>query len=176
LGKEEIEMKGLKTKFKKQGGFTLIEMLIVVAIIAILIAVSIPIVNNALESARHATDASNERSAKAEIVIQYLLGEDGKPKIDTKNGVYYYDAKAGVLKESPEGIKVYGQHEDVDHTGCIIALKINTAGTVSMAWVSGKTEASKINDGKLCSTVLDANHTSAGTIGSGGGTGGEGGD
>ena len=36
-------MNNLKAKLKKQGGFTLIEMLIVVAIIAILIAVSIPL-------------------------------------------------------------------------------------------------------------------------------------
>ena len=55
-------MKNLKAKLKKQGGFTLIEMLIVVAIIAILIAVSIPMVNGALERAREATDAANEKS------------------------------------------------------------------------------------------------------------------
>ena len=44
-------------------------MLIVVAIIAILVAVSIPIVGNSLERAREATDAANERAAKAEVLI-----------------------------------------------------------------------------------------------------------
>ena len=68
-------MKRLKEKLNKNGGFTLVEMLIVVAIIAILVAVSIPIVNNALDRARHATDQANERSAKAEIMIRYLSEE-----------------------------------------------------------------------------------------------------
>ena len=56
-------MNNLKAKLKKQGGFTLIEMLIVVAIIAILIAIAVPMVNKALEKAREATDDANERAA-----------------------------------------------------------------------------------------------------------------
>lgn len=84
-------MEKLKAKLKKQGGFTLIEMLIVVAIIAILIAVSIPLVNNALDRARQATDAANERSAKAEIMIQYLS------ESYTPSDVKCYDAEKGSL-------------------------------------------------------------------------------
>lgn len=65
-------MNNLKAKLKKQGGFTLIEMLIVVAIIAILIAIGIPMVNTALESAREATDAANERSALGVAMVEVL--------------------------------------------------------------------------------------------------------
>lgn len=56
-------MEQLKAKLKKQGGFTMVELLIVVAIIGILAAVSIPLFNNALERARHGVDAANARSA-----------------------------------------------------------------------------------------------------------------
>ena len=57
-------MNKLKAKLKNQGGFTLVEMLIVVAVIAVLVAVSIPMVSSALDRVRCTTDAANERSAK----------------------------------------------------------------------------------------------------------------
>ena len=84
-------MKGLREKFQNKKGFTLIEMLIVVAIIAILVAVSIPLVNNALDRARQATDAANVRSAKAELMIRYL-SEDA-----TQGTIYPYNAATGAL-------------------------------------------------------------------------------
>lgn len=45
-------------------GFTLIEMLLVVAVVSILAAVSIPLASSALDKTRCATDAANERAAK----------------------------------------------------------------------------------------------------------------
>ena len=53
-------------------GFTLIEMLVVIAIIAILVAIIIPVVGSSTTKAAAATDAANLRSAKAALTIAVL--------------------------------------------------------------------------------------------------------
>lgn len=57
---------------KNEKGFTLAELLIVVAIIGVLVAISIPIFTSQLEKAREATDLANIRSAYAELTAEYL--------------------------------------------------------------------------------------------------------
>ena len=57
---------------KNNKGFTLAELLIVVAIIAVLVAIAIPVFTTQLEKAREATDMSNLRAAYAEVVAEYL--------------------------------------------------------------------------------------------------------
>ena len=59
-------------------GFTLAELLIVVAIIAVLVAIAIPIFTTQLEKAREATDLANVRSAYAEAVTSALTGDTTK--------------------------------------------------------------------------------------------------
>lgn len=61
---------------RKNKGFTLAELLIVVAIIAVLVAISIPIFTTKLEKSREATDAANIRSAYAEVVAAALEDPD----------------------------------------------------------------------------------------------------
>ena len=56
-------------------GFTLAELLIVVAIIAVLVAIAIPVFSIQLEKAREGVDASNIRSAYAEVLAA-RLGSD----------------------------------------------------------------------------------------------------
>ena len=110
----------LSKKLKKTGGFTLIEMLIVVAIIAILVAVSIPMVNTNLENARVATDQANERAAKGAAMIEYLSsGETG-------DVTYEYNATDGtVAKTGGTAPKAYGQCKD--HKGDYVKVEIKAA-------------------------------------------------
>ena len=60
---------------KNKKGFTLAELLIVVAIIAVLVAISIPIFTGQLEKSREATDAANIRSAYAELMANVILND-----------------------------------------------------------------------------------------------------
>ena len=55
-------------------GFTLIEMLVVIAIIAILVAIIVPTVASSTMKAKGAADAANFRSLQAEAAIDWMNG------------------------------------------------------------------------------------------------------
>lgn len=64
----------MKRKIKSAKGFTLAELLIVVAIIAVLVAIGIPIFTSQLEKSREAVDLSDVRSAYAEVMMAAITG------------------------------------------------------------------------------------------------------
>ena len=68
---------------KNNKGFTLAELLIVVAIIAVLTAIAIPVFTTQLEKSREATDLANLRSAYAEMMTEVLTW-DGSSTFGTK--------------------------------------------------------------------------------------------
>ena len=68
-------MRKLWKKMKNKQGFTLMEMLIVVAIIGILIAIMIPTFSNALTKARISADEANLRSYYATTITDHMLNE-----------------------------------------------------------------------------------------------------
>lgn len=72
------------TMKKKRKGFTLAELLIVVAIIAVLVAIGIPIFTSQLEKSREATDAANIRVQYAQVMAEAIT-VDGNVNIDGKD-------------------------------------------------------------------------------------------
>ncbi|NSW89313.1 MAG: prepilin-type N-terminal cleavage/methylation domain-containing protein [Firmicutes bacterium] len=70
-------MKGFK---KNKKGFTLVELMVVVAIIGILTAIAVPIYTNSQQKAREAADAANERILKGAAAM--YLADEGLPTSD----------------------------------------------------------------------------------------------
>lgn len=95
-------MKGLREKFRKNEGFTLVEMLIVVAIIAILIAVSIPMFSTTLEKARHGVDVANNRNAISLGTMEAMGSLNPKKEFETAK-IYSYN----VTDENHQGELTY---------------------------------------------------------------------
>ena len=60
-------------KLMNKKAFTIMEMLIVVAIIAVLVAIAIPTFNSALTKAKDAADVANVRAAYAEMQVDVML-------------------------------------------------------------------------------------------------------
>lgn len=95
-------------KLKKQNGFTLVEMLIVVAIIAILIAVSIPMVGSALERSRVAVDQANERDAQSLAAVWFLSATEQERVLASNKGARDYELVYYIDPETHQGsISVY---------------------------------------------------------------------
>ena len=84
-------------------GFTLAELLVVVAIIAVLVAIAIPVFTAQLEKSREAVDAANIRSAYAEIMINVVSGEGATTK-DVK--LKQQTAGWGTTFEWPENLNI----------------------------------------------------------------------
>ena len=66
-------------KFTNKKGFTLMEMLIVVAIIAVLVAIAIPTFSNSLTKAKEAADVANVRALYAEWQIAMMTDGENLP-------------------------------------------------------------------------------------------------
>ena len=94
-------------------GFTLMEMLIVVAIIAILIAIAIPTFTNSLKKAKDASDEANGRALYAALTSDIMLGSMKESDLSTTSC-------------GADGKISYRNTEYKFNTGCTVTITNNT--------------------------------------------------
>lgn len=96
---------------KNRKGFTLIEMLVVIAIIAILVAIVIPVVSGTTQQARAATDAANLRTILGLLNVEVVNGEKTVDEIisasEHPTSKMDPDAVLCAIYETPGFIDVY---------------------------------------------------------------------
>jgi len=118
-------------------GFTLAELLIVVAIIGVLVGISIPIFSAQLRKSRVATDQANARAAKAAFTA-YYLDDDNK-----LTDVIYYDAENGKVVKTAAEAKDYGKTTDAKGADGIPGVTGDTAVDLTDKIVKGTYDTSK---------------------------------
>ena len=89
---------------RNKHGFTLAELLIVVAIIAVLVAISIPIFSKQLEKSRESVDFANMRSAYAEVMVAAISDDAGSP-LKKEDGTFQAEIQ---LRQKQEGWQTGG--------------------------------------------------------------------
>ena len=109
-------------KLKNSKGFTLMEMLIVVAIIAVLVAIAIPTFTNQLEKAREATDLANLRGAYAQVMAAALTNADA-------------DTTIGLTRTGDDGAATWTIHVDATQTVAEWQTKEFSVGGIDKAQV-----------------------------------------
>ena len=158
---------------EKRRGFTLGELLIVVAIIGVLVAVAIPTLNYQLEKAREAVDIAHLRQAKS-AAVAYFTTNPPKNRISRK----YYDVYSGelvewVYQEPVEAIPLYGKgtkakglglwtenglkyNENLDVRDCLIMVTADQDGHICCGWVKPQ-YAIRSDPFKFLATLIDEN-------------------
>ena len=121
---------------RNKKGFTLIEMLVVIAIIAILVAVIIPTVSSSTDKAKAATDAANLRATlgalNSEILVNDELAEPFIQAMDPAVSKLHPGAKLYVLYTVPGIIDVY-YVEGSNFYGLKYLADIATNGTTTLS-------------------------------------------
>ena len=123
-------------KLKNRKAFTLMEMLIVVAIIAILVAIAIPTFNAAMAKSRAATDLANIRSGYAAAVVAAMTDA-----IDAGGQDYFLQADGSVstTEGTPYECKGTSEKAAADSTiGGKFSVNSSATDTDDVDWAKGQ--------------------------------------
>lgn len=139
-------------KLRKKHGFTMSELLIVVAIIAVLVAIAIPIFNAQLEKSREAVDVYTMRQA-ASLAVQY-----------------YYDGVKDQATAEAVGLKWWDNHNENENnaagvydpeTGKFSPIQSTKAKKAYGKGTAKKTGSKYTHDGSREMYVSDYDYTNA---------------
>lgn len=131
-----------------KNGFTLAELLIVVAILAVLVAIAVPLLHNQTEKANRAADMSTMRAAYSAMVVKHLDG-------DVQTGKrYFFDPAGSTFSETTKPAKGYGKSKtnakiwwtgvgtavgipNSNGTPAVLQMIMDENGAVSFYWGGG---------------------------------------
>lgn len=118
---------------EEKGGFTMAELLIVVAIVAVLVAIAIPVFTAQLNEAKYATDEANARSIYAEMRADYLAGGG-------KHTANFNIDPASVSAEN-KTVEVTVTSGSSENGGTQTTNTYNFSGIVNVTFTKGTTDA-----------------------------------
>ena len=95
-------MENIMKKFKNKDGFTLIEMLIVLFIIAILLILIIPNITKNIDTAKDKSSEAYEKTVQSQVTA-YEINEKDK---DVTFEKHYLDGPADKASTAPNGKKI----------------------------------------------------------------------
>ena len=139
-----------------QDGFTLAEILAVIAVIGVLVGVAIPVFQTQREKAREASDIAYLRQAQAAAAVYFAAHPPTSQRVSRK----YYNAQTGqmvswVSETAVKAIPLYGKgtsakglglwteegikyHENLDVRDCLIMAVCDRDKNICCGWVKPK--------------------------------------
>ncbi len=98
------EINPMNNKKRSRKGFTIVELSIVIAVIAILAAVMIPVFGNMITNANKSNALQEARHAYTEYIANFNYATNGEPEenfvIETEKD-YYFIVEDGVFNDTP---------------------------------------------------------------------------
>ena len=116
-------------KKNNKKGFTIVELVIVIAVIAILAAVLIPTFTGVTEKAQKSAALQNAENAWKEFQGEYADKMDNPAEFDgaIKSGDYFFEITDGQLGDIIDTFATTGKHSK-DFNGCTVYLAVRLDG------------------------------------------------